>query len=178
VDKVAASGGYLMACVASRLVAAPFAIIGSIGVIAQLPNFNKMLKRHDIEFEQITAGEFKRTLTVFGENTDRDRAKMKQDIEETHGLFKDFVSEHRPALDMETVATGEHWLGTRARELGLVDELGTSDDILLAACEDCDLLEVVYKPKQNLLKKLSSSVARVFTKIQTENSSDQPHMLI
>ncbi|KAA3624597.1 MAG: protease SohB [Proteobacteria bacterium] len=178
VDKVAASGGYLMACVANRVVAAPFAIIGSIGVIAQLPNFNKLLKRHDIEFEQITAGEFKRTLTMFGENTERHREKMKQDIQETHDLFKRFVLDHRPALDMGKVATGEYWLGTRAAELGLVDELGTSDDLLLAACEHSDILEVMYKPKQNVIKRLAASASRLLSRIQSEARADQPQLMM
>jgi serine protease SohB len=178
VDKVAASGGYLMACVANRVIAAPFAIIGSIGVIAQLPNFNKLLKRHDIEYEQITAGEHKRTLTLFGENTDRHREKMKQDIEQTHTLFKDFVHEHRPSLDMEAVATGEHWLGTRALELGLVDELGTSDDLLMAACEHCDILEVVHRPKMNMVKKLTSGVASLFARVKGDDRTTHPHLLV
>ncbi|MFA0683529.1 protease SohB, partial [Vibrio splendidus] len=129
VDKVAASGGYMMACIADKIVSAPFAIVGSIGVIAQLPNFNKLLKKHDIEFEQLTAGEYKRTLTMFGENSDKAREKFKEELEETHGLFKDFIRDHRPALDLEKVATGEHWFGTQAHELGLVDEISTSDDL-------------------------------------------------
>ncbi|PMI62652.1 protease SohB, partial [Vibrio splendidus] len=134
VDKVAASGGYMMACIADKIVSAPFAIVGSIGVIAQLPNFNKLLKKHDIEFEQLTAGEYKRTLTMFGENSDKAREKFKEELEETHGLFKDFIRDHRPALDLEKVATGEHWFGTQAHELGLVDEISTSDDLVVAAC--------------------------------------------
>ncbi|MDF5637600.1 protease SohB, partial [Vibrio parahaemolyticus] len=111
VDKVAASGGYMMACVADKIVSAPFAIVGSIGVIAQIPNFNKLLKKHDIEYEQLTAGEYKRTLTMFGENTDKARDKFKQELEETHVLFKDFIRERRPSLDLDKVATGEHWFG-------------------------------------------------------------------
>lgn len=106
VDKVAASGGYMMACIADKIVSAPFAIVGSIGVIAQLPNFNKLLKKHDIEFEQLTAGEYKRTLTMFGENSDKAREKFKEELEETHGLFKDFIRDHRPALDLEKSSNG------------------------------------------------------------------------
>ncbi|GAL22015.1 possible protease sohB [Vibrio maritimus] len=117
VDKVAASGGYMMACIADKIVSAPFAVVGSIGVIAQLPNFNKLLKKNDIEFEQLTAGEYKRTLTMFGENTDKARDKFKQELEETHGLFKDFIRDHRPELDLDKVATGEHWFGTQAKDL-------------------------------------------------------------
>lgn len=178
VDKVAASGGYLMACVANRVVAAPFAIIGSIGVIAQIPNFNKLLRKHDIAYEQITAGEFKRTLTMFGENTDHHRQKMQHDIEQTHGLFKDFVREHRPALDIERVATGEHWLGSQAMDLGLVDELGTSDDLLMAACEHSDILEISHKPKHNMLKRIAGASNRLVSRIRGEDRIEQPHLLI
>ncbi|ASU22657.1 protease SohB [Vibrio qinghaiensis] len=155
VDKVAASGGYMMACIADKIVAAPFAIVGSIGVIAQLPNFNKLLKKHDIEFEQLTAGEYKRTLTMFGENSDKARDKFKQELEETHELFKNFIREHRPALDLEKVATGEHWFGTQAQELGLVDEIKTSDDLVVAACKDKTVLAIHYVQKKKLTDKLA-----------------------
>ena len=123
VDKVAASGGYLMACVASTIYAAPFAILGSIGVLAQLPNFNRMLDNHGVDFEMITAGKHKRNVTIFGKNTDEDRAKLKEELEDVHSLFKDAVSKYRENLDLETVATGEYWYGTRALEMGLADEL-------------------------------------------------------
>ncbi len=114
VDKVAASGGYMMACVADRIIAAPFAVLGSIGVLAQVPNFHRLLKKHDIDFELFTAGEYKRTVTMFGENTEKGREKFTEDLEETHDLFKDFVSENRPQLDIARVATGEVWYGTRS----------------------------------------------------------------
>ncbi|CAH8205129.1 S49 peptidase family protein [Vibrio aestuarianus] len=155
VDKVAASGGYMMACIADKIVSAPFAIVGSIGVIAQLPNFNKLLKKHDIEYEQLTAGEYKRTLTMFGENSDKAREKFKQELEETHELFKDFIREHRPALDLEKVATGEHWFGTQAKALGLVDEIKTSDDLVVEACKDKTVLAIHYVQKKKLADKLA-----------------------
>ncbi|MFZ1830641.1 MAG: protease SohB [Candidatus Competibacteraceae bacterium] len=154
VDKVAASGGYMMACVADRIIAAPFAILGSIGVIAQLPNFNRLLKKHDVDFEQFMAGEHKRTVTLFGENTDKGRQKFQEEIEEVHTLFKDFVKTHRPQVDLERVATGEHWFGARALESRLVDELRTSDDILLDASASADLYEVVYTGKKPWLARL------------------------
>ncbi|NAW56335.1 MULTISPECIES: protease SohB [unclassified Vibrio] len=155
VDKVAASGGYMMACIGDKIVSAPFAIVGSIGVIAQLPNFNKLLKKHNIEFEQLTAGEYKRTLTMFGENTDKARDKFKQELEETHGLFKDFIREHRPELDLDSVATGEHWFGTQAKALGLVDEIRTSDDLVVDACQNKTVLQVRYVQKKKLTEKLA-----------------------
>ena len=158
VDKVAASGGYMMACVADRIIAAPFAIIGSIGVIGQMPNFNRLLKKMDIDFEQMTAGNFKRTLTLFGENTEKGRLKAQEEIEETHQLFKEFVLENRPKLDIETIATGEHWYGKRALALNLVDELCTSDDYLCAAAEQANLFMVSYMRRKALLERLFSSV--------------------
>ena len=161
VDKVAASGGYLMACVADHIIAAPFAVVGSIGVLAQLPNFNRFLKRHDIDFEQFTAGEYKRTVTLFGENTDKDRDKLREEINEAHRLFKDFIKSQRSELDIATVATGEHWYGTRALELKLVDELCTSDDYLQEARKTAELYQVTFKPHKPLIDRLSS-LASIF----------------
>lgn len=155
VDKVAASGGYMMACVANKIIAAPFAILGSIGVLAQIPNLNRLLKKYDVDFEQLHAGEFKRTLTLFGENTDKGREKMQQELEETHELFKNFVKAQRPSLDVDKVATGEHWLGTRALELGLVDQLQTSDDYLMSLRNDAELILIEYSGKQTIVDKLS-----------------------
>jgi len=159
VDRIAASGGYMMACVADRILAAPFAILGSIGVLAQIPNFHRLLDRHGVDFEQFKGGEFKRTVTMFGENTDADRAKLTQDIGEIHGIFKHFVAEQRPALDIERVATGEHWLGRRAKDLGLCDELVTSDDYLLAANERADLVGVRFEARKRLATRLAASMA-------------------
>jgi serine protease SohB len=154
VDKVAASGGYMMACVANKILAAPFAVLGSIGVVAQMPNFNRLLKKHDIDFELITAGEYKRTLTVLGENTKKGREKFVEEIEDIHLLFKEFVAEHRPELDIEKVATGEHWFGQRALDRGLVDELITSDEYIAQACETADVFEVKYVEKKPLPERL------------------------
>lgn len=157
VDKVAASGGYMMACVADHVISAPFAIIGSIGVIAQLPNFNKVLKKNDIDFEQHTAGDFKRTLTMFGENTEEGRNKFKAEIEDVHLMFKEFVQQHRPQLDIDKVATGEYWYGQRAKELNLVDELKTSDDFLMEANNQFKLYTIKYATKKTLAQKLGFS---------------------
>ena len=162
VDKVAASGGYLMACVGDHILAAPFAVIGSIGLITQIPNFNRLLKKHDIDYEQVTAGEFKRTVTMFGETTDKARQKLKEEVEDTHMLFKDFVKEQRPVIDLEKVATGEYWLGTRAHALNLVDELRTSDDYLMLLRDETDLYEVHYKIRQ----KFSDKVFSLFSRLQ------------
>jgi len=158
VDKVAASGGYLMACVADRLIAAPFAIIGSIGVIAQLPNFHRLLEKRGVDFEQVTAGRYKRTLTLFGKNTDEGREKIKEELEDVHELFKSQISEHRPQIDLETVATGEYWYGVRAIKLKLIDEIRTSDDFLLEAANDSDLYSVAYKRRRSLPERILGGV--------------------
>lgn len=165
VDKVAASGGYMMACVADRIIAAPFAILGSIGVIAQLPNFYKLLKKHDIDFEQITAGQYKRTLSLFGENTTEGRNKLRDEVEETHKLFKEFVAIHRPIVDIESLATGETWYGTRAKELRLVDELITSDDYLLNAANKANLFKVNYIFKKSIAEKITGTTQKVLDKL-------------
>ena len=154
IDKVAASGGYMMACVANKIIAAPFAIIGSIGVIVQLPNFHRLLKDKKVDFEQHTAGEFKRTITVFGENTAAGREKLQEEIEAVHELFKKIIQEHRQHLDIKKVATGEHWYGQQALGLQLIDEIKTSDDLLLAANENATLYEVSYVQPKNLISKL------------------------
>lgn len=156
VDKVAASGGYMMACVADRILAAPFAILGSIGVIAQLPNFNRLLKKHNIDFEQISAGEYKRTLSMFGENTNKGRQKLQEEIDETHALFKSFVATNRPVVNIEAIATGEHWYGSRAKELRLIDDIITSDDYLLSASENAEINEIRYIVKKPLAEKVAS----------------------
>ncbi len=162
VDKVAASGGYMMASVGNKILAAPFSIIGSIGVIVQLPNFHRLLKDNKIDFEQLTAGQFKRTLTVFGHNTEEGREKMHQEIEEIHHLFKNLIKEYRPQLDIEKVATGEHWLGTQALQLNLIDALKTSDDYLLEQSKHAELYEVTYHIKKSLFEKISSPVSKLY----------------
>ena len=162
VDKVAASGGYMMACVADRIIAAPFAVIGSIGVLAQLPNFHRLLKKHDIDFELLTAGEYKRTLTMFGENTDKGREKFIEDLEDTHDLFKSFVRDNRPALDIDKVATGEVWYGQTALAENLVDELSTSDGFVQSRLKDWDVFEVKFEHKKNWQEKLGMAAEGAF----------------
>jgi serine protease SohB len=158
VDKVAASGGYMMACLADRLVAAPFAILGSIGVLVQLPNFNRLLRKHDVDYETISAGEFKTTLTTFGEITQKGRDKVKEDVEEMHGLFKAWVKDHRPAVDIDSIATGETWVGVQALEKSMIDELMTSDECIVKACEDADVYAVQFEIRRSLSDKLGAAI--------------------
>lgn len=167
IDKVAASGGYLMACVADQILAAPFAIIGSIGVVAQLPNFHRFLKKRDIDFELVTAGPYKRTLTLFGENTAKAREKMQAELEEVHRIFKTFITQHRQQVDIERVATGEHWLASEALTQHLVDRLITSDDYLLrCAKEAVAMYEVSYTSKKSLSEKLSEKLSHLSSQVQ------------
>ncbi|MFC0178899.1 protease SohB [Thorsellia kenyensis] len=160
VDKVAASGGYMMACVADKIIAAPFAILGSIGVVAQVPNFNRFLKKNEIDVELHTAGAYKRTLTLFGENTEEGREKFRQELNETHELFKRFVIEKRPSLDIESVATGEHWYGIQALEKGLVDEIATSDDYLGKLYQDHKVLKIKYVMKKRMAERVTRSASK------------------
>ncbi len=162
VDKVAASGGYLMACVADHILSAPFAILGSIGVVAQIPNVHRLLKKHDVDVELHTAGVHKRTLTMLGENTDAAREKFREELDDTHKLFKQFVTEHRPQVAIERVATGEHWFGTRALAIRLVDELKTSDDYLLERAVTADLYALRYRRKKPLSERLQLSLFKLF----------------
>ena len=159
VDKVAASGGYMMACVANRIVSAPFAILGSIGVVAQIPNINRFLKNKDIDIELHTAGQYKRTLTMLGENTEEGREKFREELNETHQLFKDFVKRMRPSLDIEQVATGEHWYGQQAVEKGLVDEINTSDEVILSLMEGREVVNVRYMQRKRLIDRFTGSAA-------------------
>jgi len=161
IDRIAASGGYMMACVADRIVAAPFAIIGSIGVVAQVPNFHRLLEKHDVDFQEMTAGEFKRTVSVFGEITERGRKKFQEELEDTHQLFKEFVKEHRPKLDLDRVATGEHWLARRGLELGLVDQLRTSDEYLMTRAAEANLYQVRFEHPRTLRDRIGGFVQGV-----------------
>lgn len=154
IDKVAASGGYMMACIGEKIISAPFAILGSIGVVAQLPNVHRLLKKHEIDFEVLTAGEYKRTLTVFGENTDKGREKFQDDLETTHELFKGFVSRYRPQLDIDAIATGEVWLGMAAQEKLLVDELKTSDEYLANKAKHAELFHLHFSQKKSLQERV------------------------
>lgn len=155
IDRVAASGGYLIASVADRIIAAPFAIVGSIGVIAQVPNFHRVLKKHEVDFELHTAGEFKRTLTLFGENTDAARAKFREELAEVHQSFKNHIVRYRPNVEINQIATGEYWLGERARDLDLVDELGTSDDFILARLDTMELVHLRLRRRERITHRLA-----------------------
>jgi len=167
IDKVAASGGYMMACIGDKIISAPFAILGSIGVVAQLPNVNRLLKKHDIDFEVLTAGEYKRTLTVFGENTEKGREKFQEELDITHELFKNFVARYRPQLAIDDVATGEVWLGMAALDKQLVDELKTSDEYLSERAKVAEVFHLHYSERKSLQERVglaaSASVDRVLT---------------
>ena len=154
VDKVAASGGYMMACLGTKIIAAPFAYIGSVGVVMQLPNFHRLLKDNKVDFEMITAGQYKRTLTMFGENSDADREKVTEEIQETHDLFKDFVKQSRPSLNIDEIATGETWFGTKALEMNLIDEVKTSDECITEACAEADVYAISYEHKKKIADRL------------------------
>ena len=175
VDKVAASGGYMMACVANKIISSPFAIIGSIGVLAQVPNFNKLLKNKGVDFEQHTAGNYKRTVTMFGENTDKDREKLGEQLEDIHMLFKDFIVSQRKNVDIEKVATGEYWYGKSALDLNLVDQIMTSDEYILSMKDRFDIIHIKYKPSKTFadkFAKVSSSLSGKILSAFSQKSYD------
>lgn len=172
VDKVAASGGYLMACTGHKILASPFAIVGSVGVIAQVPNFHRLLKKHDVDYKEYTAGEFKRTVSLLGEITPKGEDKFKQQLEETHVLFKEFVKRYRPQLNVEMVATGEYWYGEIAMQHGLVDEIRTSDDYLMKAAQTRKVIHLRYHRKQPLNEKLSGMLGQAVQKGLTKTLED------
>jgi serine protease SohB len=165
VDKVAASGGYMMACTGHRIIAAPFAVVGSIGVLAQVPNFNKLLKEHKVEYEEMTSGEFKRTISFLGEITPKGRQKFQEQLEDTHELFKNWVAEYRPQLDMSKVGTGEYWYGPRAQELNLIDDIQTSDEYLMTLTKTAKVFKVKFTPRKKLSEKLSEALGTAGLKV-------------
>ncbi len=165
VDKVAASGGYMMACVANRIIAAPFSIIGSIGVVAQVPNIHRLLKKHDVDIELHTAGEYKRTLTMLGENTEQGRQKFVESLNQTHDLFKSFVSQNRPSLDINAVATGEYWYGSQAKEKGLIDAIGVSDDLIIEQIENKEVINVTYVLNKKFIDRFTGSLSESADKL-------------
>lgn len=158
IDKIAASGGYMMACIGNKIISSPFAMLGSIGVVAQLPNLHRLLDKYNIDFEVLTSGEHKRTLTVFGKNTDKGREKFQQDLDVTHQLFKNFVARYRSQLDIDKVATGEVWLGINALENQLVDELKTSDEYLTSRAKDADLYHLQYLNRKTFQERVGLTV--------------------
>jgi len=176
VDKVAASGGYMMACLADRLVVAPFAIIGSIGVLVQLPNFYRALKKHDVDYEIVSAGEYKRTLSIFGEITKKGKEKVQEDVETIHGIFKKWVKDHRPSVDIDKISTGETWVGMQAKEKYMVDDIRTSDECIVTACDSADVYEVEFETRKSIQDKLSSvfggTIEKLFAKWFEKSSTN------
>ncbi len=177
VDEIAASGGYMMACMANHIIAAPFALVGSIGVVAEVPNVHRLLKKHSIDVEVLTAGEHKRSLTIMGENTRKGRDKFVDDLQQTHSLFKHWVKQQRPQLDLDKVANGDVWYGQQAIDMGLVDAVGTSDEVLLEAIKKSDVLLIEYVAKKTIGEKFGIAAAtsitlfsnRIWSKIQRQS---------
>jgi len=150
VDTVAASGGYMMASVADKICAAPFAVVGSIGVVTQIPNFQRFLNEHKIDAYLCTAGNYKRTIDIIGDVTDEGKAKLTEQLDDIHIAFKDHVALARPKLkdSIDEVGTGEHWLAIQAKEKGLVDDIMTSDEYLESICDTFDIIEILEKKQK------------------------------
>lgn len=160
VDKVAASGGYMMACTAHKILSAPFAIVGSIGVVAQVPNLHRTLKRYDVDYKEYTAGDYKRTVSLLGEITSKGEEKFKEQLEETHVLFKSFVQKLRPNIEIDKVATGEYWYGEQALQKNLVDVIRTSDDYLMELSEKHQIIKVQFEQRESFSDKLTGIIGK------------------
>uniref|UniRef100_A0A7S2WB48 Uncharacterized protein n=1 Tax=Mucochytrium quahogii TaxID=96639 RepID=A0A7S2WB48_9STRA len=157
VDTICASGGFLMACCANRIVAAPFSVIGSIGVVAEVPNFHRVLDKYDVDYMVFTAGNYKRTIHTLAENTEEGMDKFREELGEIHTAFKQHVEEYRESVDTDAVGTGESWLASQAIGKGLIDELATSDEYLdRMESEGFDIVEVSLNPIKSKSNKLSS----------------------
>jgi serine protease SohB len=156
--------GILMACVADEIIAAPFAIIGSVGVVSEFPNFFSFMRNLGIDYKQYTAGKYKRTVSPLGEITDEGEEKFKEDLVEMYDLFRDHVSSHRENLDMDVIATGEHWQGIKALELGLVDKIETAEEYILDRLTSFEFAKITYVgDRKTLAEKIGASlVANVF----------------
>jgi serine protease SohB len=174
VDSIAASGGYLMASTADTICAAPFAIVGSIGVVTQIPNFQRFLEDKKIDAYLVTAGKHKRTIDIIGEVTEEGKSKLREELDDVHIAFKDHIAFARPQLKdkIEEIGTGEHWLAVQAKELGLVDEILTSDEYLESVADDYEIIEILEKkPKPSFWKdwnETSTSVKSVAARVQSK----------
>jgi len=165
VDKIAASGGYLMACVADKIIAAPWAIIGSIGVVAEMPNFFEFLNNLGIDYKQYTAGKFKRTVSMLGPITEEGEKKFNEDLHGIYDMFRNHVATSRPILakTIDSVATGEHWQGIKALELNLVDQIETSEEYILRNLMSAEIIKITYiGNRQTLSEKIGGRVAVAF----------------
>ncbi|HIH2763862.1 MAG TPA: protease SohB, partial [Candidatus Azoamicus sp.] len=149
IDTVAASGGYMIACVADKIIASQFSIIGSIGVLGVIPNINKALNKHNIEIEYHTSGKYKKTLSLIGENTEDGRKKFIESLENTHFLFKSFIKENRNNINIEEISTGEYWYGIDALKLNLIDKIQTSDEYILEKMSENNIYEIKFNDKTN-----------------------------
>ncbi len=164
VDKIAASGGYLMAACANKITANPFSLIGSIGVVMNMPNVHKLLKKNDIDFHQVTAGKYKRTLTPFTPATKEASNKVQKDLDMIHHQFKHFLSKYRPHLDIDAVSTGEHWIGSDAIGLGLIDELKCSDDIIFESKSTHQIYHITCTKSKSFLEKIVAPMSQLYSK--------------
>jgi serine protease SohB len=165
VDKVAASGGYMMACIGDRIFSAPFAVVGSIGVVAEFMNFNQVLQDLGIDYRQYTAGKYKRTVSAMGPITEDAESKFNKDLQHTHDMFKTHIATYRPDMDLEVLATGEHWYGLDAHKKGLVDEVGTSEDYILDSIGTREVLHLRYAPPRPFAERIRIGMVKAVSEI-------------
>ena len=156
----------MMAVVADRIVASRLAVIGSIGVVGQVPNVHRLLKRFDIDVLEMTAGTNKRPVSLIGPLTDQGIETFKKQLSDTHRLFRDHVHRFRPQLDIEAVSNGDIWHGVDALTHGLIDEIATSDEMIDRARHegDLDVFSIRWRQAKNLRERLEESVSLITEK--------------
>lgn len=166
VDQVAASGGYMMACVADRILAAPFSIVGSIGVLSQVPNIHRFLKRFDVDVDVLTAGKHKAPMTLMGENTEEGKQKHVQDLNAIHTRFKELVKLHREELNIDDVSEGDFWLAEDALKLNLVDEISTSDAYIMSLCAQANVYRVQWQPHKSFEQRIKGATSALMSAME------------
>ena len=159
-EDVAASGGYLIACAGDEIYANQSSIIGSIGVIFSSFGFKDLIKKIGVERRIYTAGKNKSTLDPFIEEKPEDIERLKKIQLEIHQDFIDVVEESRKnKLNKSSgveLFSGEFWSGKKAKELGLVDDIGNINQVLKEKFGEDVVIKKFEKTKGWLAKKLSS----------------------
>ena len=152
---VGASGSYMVACAGERIFALPSAVVGSIGVISLRPMVEDLLAKLGVEMRVAKTGDYKDMGSIFRAATAEEQAREQQFLDEIYTRFVEIVREGRPQLSAEqidAIATGEVFLGAKAREVGLIDEVGSLDDAVewVAARAGVDPKTAVLRPKRGL----------------------------
>ncbi len=173
IDRIGASGGYLMALPADRILAGPFAIVGSVGVVAGIPNVKRLLEEKGVSYRLFVAGDKKRVVHFADDDGPEVREYMDEKLAGIHTQFLQAVEKHRgDRVKLDEVRSGDHWSAEESVEkgLGLVDELQTSAEYLLERNREVALVmierrvDITERFAGYLAARLSARVASLFTR--------------